>query len=97
MNTEIQQLIDGVPSDQYTLVGKLHQLKYTLGWLTTHGMQAVDLFSGYHAADNVTFYRAVDDSLDVIATMEQALNDAKTILMWMRARRKEILNISKYE
>lgn len=86
------ETIDKIRADQYSAIGKLHQIGFTFAWLKKNSTEAVDLFSNYDDEEHVPFLTAVQESLDAIGIMEEALADTKTILKWMRARRAEIFN-----
>lgn len=92
MEKETQAMIDQIRPDQYSAVGKLHQIAYTFDFLKKNCTEAVDLFSGYDEEDHVPFLTAVQESIDAIGIIEEALADTKTVLKWMRARRSEIFN-----
>lgn len=92
MEKETQALIDKIVPDQYSAIGKLHQIGFTFEWMKKYVTEAVDLFSNYDEEEHVPFLTAVQESLDAIGIMEEALADTKTILKWMRARRGEIFN-----
>lgn len=92
MEKETQALIDKIGSDQYSAIGKLHQIGFTFEWAKKNVTEAVDLFSNFDDEKHVPFLTAVQESLDAIGIMEEALADTKTILKWMRARRSEIFN-----
>lgn len=87
-----QEMIDGLVPDQYLAIGRLHQLGFVFEHLKKNSTDAVDLFSGYDEEDHVPFLAAVQVSLEHIITMEEALRELRTVLMWMRARRSEIFN-----
>lgn len=87
-----QEKIDQIRPDQYSAIGKMHQIGFTFEWLKANCTEAVDLFSNYNEEEHVPFLTAVQESLDAIGIMEEALTDTKTILTWMRARRAEIFN-----
>lgn len=89
---ETQELIDKIIPDQYSAIGKLHQIGFTFAWLKKNCTEAVDLFSNYDEDEHVPFLTAVQESLDAIGIMEEALADTKTILKWMRCRRSEIFS-----
>lgn len=89
---ETQELIDKIIPDQYSAIGKLHQIGFTFEGLKKNCTEAVDLFSNYDDEEHVPFLTAVQESLDAICIMQEALADTKTILMWMRCRRSEIFN-----
>lgn len=88
MEKETQALIDKIITDQYSAIGKLHQIGFTFAWLKKNCTQAVDLFSNFDDEEHVPFLA----SLDAIGIIEESLADTKTILKWMRARRAEIFN-----
>lgn len=90
MEKETQALIDKIIPDQYSAIGKLHQIGFTFAWLKKNCTEAVDLFSNYDDEEHVPFLAAVQESLDSIGIIEESLADTKTILKWMRARRSEI-------
>lgn len=92
MDKETQSMIDKIIPDQYSAIGKLHQIGFTFDLLKRNCTEAVDLFSNYDEEEHVPFLAAVQESLDAIVIMEEALTDTKTILKWMRARRGEIFN-----
>lgn len=92
MEKETQALIDKIVPDQYSAIGKLHQIGFTFDWAKKNVTEAVDLFSNYDEDEHVPFLTAVQESLDAIGIMEEALANTKTILKWMRARRSEIFN-----
>lgn len=92
MEKETQELIDKIIPDQYSAIGKLHQIGFTFEWLKANCTEAVDLFSNYNEEEHVPFLTVVQESIDAIGIMEEALADTKTILKWMRARRAEIFN-----
>ena len=92
MEKETQALIDKIIPDQYSAIGKLHQIGFTFAGLKKNCTDAVDLFSNYDEEEHVPFLTAVQESLDAIGIIEEALADTKTILKWMRARRAEIFN-----
>lgn len=92
MEKETQEMISGIVPDQYSAIGKLHQIGYTFEFLKKNCTEAVDFFSNYDEEEHVPFLTAVQESLDAIGIMEEALADTKTILKWMRARRSEIFN-----
>lgn len=92
MEKETQALIDKIVPDQYSAIGKLHQIGFTFEWAKKNVTEAVDLFSNVDDEEHVPFLTAVQESLDAIGIMEEALADTKTILKWMRARRSEIFN-----
>lgn len=92
MEKETQALIDKIIPDQFAAIGKLHQIGYTFDFLKKNCTEAVDLFSNYDEEEHVPFLTAVQESLDAIGIIEEALADTKTILKWMRARRSEIFN-----
>jgi len=85
-----QKMIDSVVSDQYTTIGKLHQMEFLLQLLKPAATEAVDIFSNYVEEEHEKFMFAVGESLDYIDTLKQAIDDTKTLLKWMRARRSEI-------
>ena len=89
---ETQAMIDGVRPDQYMAIGRLHQIGYTFEFLKKNCTEAVDFFSAYEEDDHVPFMAAVQESLDGIEILEDAIADIKTILRWMRAKRSEIFN-----
>ena len=89
---ETQRMIDSIIPDQYSAVGKLHQIAFTFEFLKKNCTESVDLFSNYDEDEHVPFLAAVQESLDEIDIIEEALRDTKTILKWMRARRSEIFN-----
>lgn len=93
----LQKKVDEMRNDQYTVVGKLYQLSYVLANLKKTAVEAVDLFSAYNEDDHVPFMAAVQDSLDSIDIMAEALTDTHTLLEWMRAKRSEIFNASDNE
>ncbi len=90
MEKETQALIDKIIPDQYSAIGKLHQIGFTFAWVKKNCTEAVDLFSNYDDEEHVPFLTAVQESLDAIGIIEEALADTKTILKWMRCRRSEI-------
>lgn len=90
MEKETQALIDKIVPDQYSAIGKLHQIGYTFDFLKKNCTEAVDLFSNYDEEEHVPFLTAVQESLDAIGIIEEALADTKTILKWMRCRQSEI-------
>ena len=92
MEKETQALIDRILPDQFSAIGKLHQIGFTFEGLKTNCTEAVDLFSNYDETEHVPFQTAVHESLDAIGIMEEALADTKTILTWMNCRRTEIFN-----
>lgn len=92
MEKETQALIDKIIPDQFSAIGKLHQIGFTFEGLKKNCTEAVDLFSNYDEEEHVPFLTAVQESLDAIGIMEKALSDTETILKWMRARRAEIFN-----
>lgn len=85
-------MIDGIIPDQYSAIGKLHQIAFVFDNLKRTATEAVDIFSGYDKDGHVPFLAAVQESLDAIRIIEEALEDAKTILKWMRCRQSEIFN-----
>ena len=89
---ETQRMIDSIVPDQYSAIGKLHQIGFTFEGLKKNCTEAVDFFSNFDDEEHVPFLTAVQESLDAIGIMEEALADTKTILKWMRARRAEIFN-----
>ena len=90
MQKENQMMIDGIIPDQYSAIGRLHQIAYVFDGLKRNCTEAVDLFSGYNENDHVPFMTAVQESLDAIGIIDEALTETRTILKWMRARRSEI-------
>lgn len=92
MEKSTQAMIDSIIPDQYSAIGRLHQISFTFGFLKKTTTEAVDIFSTYDEDEQVPFLTAVQESLDHIDTIEQALEETKTILKWMRARRSEIFN-----
>ena len=92
MEKETQALIDKIIPDQFSAIGKLHQIGFTFEGLKKNCTEAVDFFSNFDDEEHVPFLTAVQESLDAIGIMEEALADTKTILKWMRARRSEIFN-----
>lgn len=89
---ETQRMIDSIVPDQYSAIGKLHQIGFTFEFLRKNCTGAVDLFSNYDEEEHVPFMAAVQESLDAIGIMQEALSDTKTILKWMRCRRSEIFS-----
>lgn len=89
---ETQRMIDSIVPDQYSAIGKLHQIGFTFEFLRKNCTGAVDLFSNYDEDEHVPFMAAVQESLDAIGIMQEALSDTKTILKWMRCRRSEIFS-----
>lgn len=89
---ETQKMIDSIIPDQYSAIGRLHQIGFTFGFLKKTTTEAVDIFSNYDEHEHVPFLTAIQESLDYIDTIEQAIEETKTILKWMRARRSEIFN-----
>ena len=85
-------MIDSIVPDQYSAIGKLHQIGFTFEFLRKNCTGAVDLFSNYDEDEHVPFMAAVQESLDAIGIMQEALSDTKTILKWMRCRRSEIFS-----
>lgn len=92
MEKSTQEMIDSIIPDQYSAIGRLHQIGFTFGFLKKTATEAVDIFSTYDEDEQVPFLTAVQESLDYIDTIEQAIEETKTILKWMRARRSEIFN-----
>lgn len=90
--TNTQAMIDSIRSDQYSAIGKLHQIGFTFEGLKKNCTEAVDYFSNYDVDEHVPFLTAVQESLDAIGIIEEALADTRNILKWMRARRSEIFN-----
>ena len=87
-------MLEGIVPDQYSAIGKLHQIGFTFDLLKKDCTEAVDLFSAFDENDHVPFLTAVRESLNSISILEDALTDTKTILRWMRAQRSEIFNMN---
>ena len=89
---DYQKIIDRMVADQYSVIGKLHQLSFVGKFLRQNATQAVDIFSNYDNEEHAEFLLAVQEALDNIDLMEDALTDTKNLLCWMRQRRSEIFN-----
>lgn len=85
--------IDHMVADQYTIIGKVHQVAYVLEHLKKQATEAVDVFSNYDEGDNEQFARAVKESLDSVDIIEDAIEDIRTLLEWMVIRREQIFNV----
>lgn len=92
MKKKTEKIIERIIPDQYSAIGKLHQIRFTFGCLQKSCTDAVDLFSNYDDEEHVPFLTAVQESLGAIGIIEDALADTKNILKWMRCRRSEIFN-----
>lgn len=85
-----QEKIDKMVVDQYAAIGKLHQIGFTFDFLKKNTTEAVDLFSRYDEEEHLPFLTAVQEGLDSIGIIEEALADTRTLLKWMRCRHSEI-------
>ncbi len=89
---DYQTKIDQMVCDQYSVIGKLHQLSFVFNYLRKYATESVNIFSRYDDDEHAQFLLAVQESLDKIDLMEEALEDTKNLLHWMRQRRSEIFN-----
>ena len=56
---DYQTKIDQMVVDQYSVIGKLHQLSFMQNLLRTHATEAVDYFSNFDDDEHTEFMMAV--------------------------------------